>query len=74
VIAVKIERIEYMWKDTGSGGGGCPSLSKTHGPDGYAVVGKIVDAETLAKIPQIADDETAVWVPANVLDRLKDLA
>jgi hypothetical protein len=71
---MKIERIEYLWKDAGSGGGGCPSLSKTHGPDGYAVVGKILDDDARARIPQIADDETVVWVPANVLDRLKDLA
>ncbi len=67
-------KISFMWKDQGSGGGGCPSLSRVvTGPEGYIVVGKKVDKETRAQIPQVADDEVAVFVPANVLDRLRDL-
>lgn len=63
--------IEFMWKDDGSGGGGCPALYRA--PGGYVGVGKKVDAETRAQILQLADDEDAVWFPANVLDKLRDM-
>lgn len=62
---------EFMWKDLGSGGGGCPALYRVDG--GYIVQGKNLDDATRAKLRQLADDETGVFVPANVLDRLKDL-
>ena len=64
--------IEFMWKDKDSGGGGCPALYRA--PDGYVVQGKALDPETRAMLRQLADDEDAIYVPANVLDRLKDLA
>lgn len=61
-----------MWKDGTSGTGDCPSLSRvTDGPEGYVVVGKKLDAETLPKVRQVGADELAVFVPANVLDRLR---
>lgn len=65
-------KIRFMWKDTQSGGGGCPALYEA--PGGYVVQGKTLDAETRAQLRQLADDEDAVFVPANVLDRLQDLA
>lgn len=65
-------QIEYLWKDSGSGGGNCPAIYKA--PGGYVVQGKNLDAETRAQLRQLADDEDAIFVPANVLDRLKDLA
>jgi hypothetical protein len=71
---IKPEDINFLWKDGASGGGGCPALydvRKVHG--GYVVQGKTLDAETKATLRQLADDEDAVFVPANVLDRLKDL-
>lgn len=64
-------KIEFLWKDLGSGGGGCPALYKTDG--GYVVQGKTLDAETRAQLRQLADDEDAIFVPANVLDRLREL-
>lgn len=67
-IAVKIS---FMWKDADSGGGGCPALYRAG--DGYVVQGKTLDAETRAQLRQLADDEDAIFVPTNVLDRLKDL-
>ena len=68
-------RTEFMWKDANSNVGDCPSLNRViEGPDGYVVVGKNVDAETRAQIPQVGDDETAVFVPANVINRIRDLA
>lgn len=68
-------KTEFMWKDEASGGGGCPSISRViAGLEGYVVVGKNLTSDEAADIPQIAADETAVFVPANVLDRLKDHA
>jgi hypothetical protein len=64
-------KIQFLWKDTGSGGGGCPAIYKA--PGGYVVQGKNLDAETRAQLRQLADDEDAIFVPANVLDRLQDL-
>lgn len=64
-------KITFLWKDTASGGGGCPALYETEG--GYVVQGKALDAKTRAQLRQLAGDEDAVFVPANVLDRLRDL-
>ena len=61
-----------MWKDEESGIGDCPSLNRvTEGPAGYVIVGKPVDAATRAQIPEVGTDEVAVWVPPNVIDRMK---
>ena len=63
--------ITFLWKDAESGGGGCPALYATEG--GYVVQGVRIDDATRAQLRQLADSEDAVFVPANVLDRLKDL-
>jgi len=63
--------LEFLWKDLESGGGGCPALYRTKG--GYVVQGVALDAETRAQLRQLADNEDAVFVPANVLDRLREL-
>jgi hypothetical protein len=69
---VRIVRIlEFLWKDEGSGGGGCPAIYKSDG--GYVVQGVQLDADTRAQLRQLADDEDAVFVPANVLDRLREI-
>ncbi|WP_405149382.1 hypothetical protein OG589_14340 [Sphaerisporangium sp. NBC_01403] len=65
-------QISFMWKDDASGGGGCPAMYEA--PGGYVVQGKKLDAETRAQLRQLAIDEDAIFVPANVLDRLKGLA
>jgi hypothetical protein len=68
---MQFDEIEFLWKTRDSGGGGCPSLSRVKG--GYVVNGIPVDAATRAKIPHIAaEGEAAVFVPADVLDRLRD--
>lgn len=64
-------KITFLWKTIGSGGGGCPAIYRA--PGGYVVQGKLLDAETRAQLRQLADDEDALYVPANVLDRLKEL-
>lgn len=63
--------IEYLWKDTNSGGGGCPAIYRA--PGGYVVQGVTLDEETRAQLRDLADGETAVYVPANVLDRLREV-
>jgi hypothetical protein len=62
--------LQFLWKDVKSGGGGCPALYATE--NGYVVQGiKLTDAER-AQLRQLAADEDAVFVPANVLDRLAE--
>lgn len=65
-------QIHFMWKDSASGGGGCPALYDAPGHDGYVIQGKRIDADTRAQLRQLADDEDAVFVPRNVLDRLRE--
>ena len=63
--------LTYLWKDNESGMSGCPALYKADG--GYVVQGLQLDDEDRSQLRQLADNEDAVWVPANVLDRLRDL-
>jgi hypothetical protein len=69
-------QIKFLWKDVVSGGGGCPSLSEAEmgGRAGYVVNGVPLDEATRAQIPHRGEGEASVWVPANVLDRLRDRA
>lgn len=68
----KMRTLTYLWKDVASGNGDCPALYATEG--GYVVQGvKLTDAER-AQLRDIADSEDAVFVPANVLDRLREIA
>jgi hypothetical protein len=62
--------LEFLWKDRSSGGGGCPAIYRTDG--GYVVQGIKLDDATRDQLRQLGADETAVFVPANVLDRLRE--
>lgn len=62
-------RITYLWKDGNSGAGECPALYQA--PGGYVVQGKALDAETRAQLRNLGGDEDAIFVPANVLERLR---
>lgn len=65
-----MRNLEFLWKDLDSGSSGCPALYRTHG--GYVVQGiKLTDDER-AQLRQLADSEDGVFVPANVLDRLRE--
>lgn len=66
-----MRELEFLWKDINSGTAGCPALYRSG--DGYVVQGIKLDDETRAALRQLADGEDGVWVPANVLDRLRDL-
>jgi hypothetical protein len=69
---VHIEQIEIMWKDEDSRTGNCPGLHRVvEGSAGYVVVGKVTDPKLRDQVPDIGDDEVAVYVPSNVLDRLR---
>lgn len=63
--------LRYLWKDEGSGMNGCPALYKAEG--GYVVQGVKLDDETRANLRALADGEDAVWVPANVIDRIREI-
>ncbi|MET8538140.1 hypothetical protein ABZV67_42150 [Streptomyces sp. NPDC005065] len=65
-----MRELQFLWKDmdSSSSGGGCPALYETEG--GYVVQGFRLDSATRATLRELADDEDAVFVPANVLDRL----
>ncbi len=66
-----MRKLAFLWKDGTSGGDGCPALYATEG--GYVVQGiKLTDNER-AQLRQLADHEDGVYVPANVLDRLREL-
>ena len=64
-------QIQFMWKTNGSATGNCPALYKA--PGGYVVQGKVLDAETKAQLRQFGSDEDAVFVPADVIERIKGL-
>jgi hypothetical protein len=64
-------KITFMWKDADSAGGDCPAIYEA--PGGYVVQGVALDAETRTQLRNLADSEDAVFVPANVLDRLREI-
>jgi hypothetical protein len=61
--------LKYLWKDADSGINGCPALYATDG--GYVVQGVKLTDDERAQLRALADSEDAVFVPANVLDRLR---
>lgn len=65
-------KIRFMWKDSGSNTGNCPAMYEA--PGGYVVQGKLLDAETRAQLRDLGGGETAVFVPANVIDRIRGMA
>lgn len=67
-----MRKLTFMWKDTNSGGGGCPAIYSTEG--GYVVQGIQLTDDERAQFRQLADNEDGVYVPANVLDRLREIA
>jgi hypothetical protein len=64
-------QIEFMWKTGGSAVENCPALYRA--PGGYVVQGKMLDAETRAQLRQLGSDEDGVFVPADVIDKIKGL-
>lgn len=63
-----MRKLEFMWKDNTSPQGHCPAIYRTDG--GYVVQGKQLEHSERTQLRDLADDEDAVFVPTNVLDRL----
>ncbi|GIM96216.1 hypothetical protein [Paractinoplanes toevensis] len=70
--------IKFLWKSGDSGNGDCPSIMEVDG--GYVLVGKVLDEQALAQVHTvgrannsgIGADETAVFLPADVIDRIRN--
>jgi hypothetical protein len=63
-------QIEFQFKTGGSAIENCPARYKvTSAEGGYIVQGRVLDGETRAQLRQLAPDEDAVWVPADIIDR-----
>ena len=65
-----MRKITFMWKWNGSGVNNCPALYETDG--GYVVQGIVLSEADRAQLHHVGADETAVFVPADVLDRLRE--
>ena len=73
---MEIKILEFMWVTGGSGGGNCPALIKAEG--GYVVTGKKLGPDTMAQVRSLGaansaplgEDEDALFVPADVIDRI----
>lgn len=59
-------RLEFIRKTRNSGTGNCPALYRAENGS-YVVQGRALDDETRAQLRDLADDETAVEVPADVI-------
>lgn len=61
--------LEFLWKTDSSSGGNCPALYRA--PNGnYVVQGWRLDDATVGNLRDLGENETAVEVPADVLERL----
>ena len=65
-------KIKFMWKTGDSNVGNCPAMYEA--PGGYVVQGKLINDETRAQLRDLGGDETAVFVPADVIDRIRGMA
>ncbi|BCB80902.1 hypothetical protein GCM10022251_79670 [Phytohabitans flavus] len=59
-------RLEFIRKWDSSGTGNCPALYRAENGN-YVVQGWKIDDETRANLRDLADNETAVEVPADVI-------
>lgn len=69
---MEIGDLVFLWKTSTSGGGNCPALYKADG--GYVVQGKQLSEAAKAGLRDLGADEGAIFVPGDVLDRLRDTA
>ena len=64
--------IKFMWKTKPPPSSNCPALS-TRPPAATSCRARCSTRQTRAQLRQLGGDEDAVFVPANVIDRIKDL-
>jgi hypothetical protein len=63
------DELRFQFKDADSIGGSCPAFYEVDG--GAVFQGKTLDAATKAKLRDLAADEDAVFVPQNIVDRIR---
>jgi hypothetical protein len=77
---MRIGKIEFMWKTRDSATGNCPALFRKDG--GYYIQGKqVTDPEVRATLRTLGtandcplgDDEGYLFVPGDVIERIRDL-
>jgi hypothetical protein len=76
-ISIEPGDLEYWVGDNDSGGGNCPAIIKA--PGGFIVQGKLLSAGTLAGVREVTathdkatgPDETAVFIPQNLIDQIR---
>ena len=62
-------QITFMWKAGDSNTGNCPAIYQA--PGGYVIQGRTLDDQTRAQLRDLGADEAAVFVPADVIDRIR---
>jgi hypothetical protein len=75
---MRFDWIKFLWKTGDSGNGDCPSIMQVDG--GYILVGKNLSQDAVDQIHAvgrannsgIGPDETAVFLPADVIDRIRE--
>jgi hypothetical protein len=61
-------KLRYQWKTSTSMVENCPARYEVVSAEGgFVIQGKRLDAETRAQLRNLGPDETAVWVPADVI-------
>ena len=61
--------LEFQWKTDTSNIENCPARYRvTSAEGGYVIQGKRLDERTRAQLRNLGQDETGVWVPADVID------
>lgn len=64
------DELTFKFKDSDSIGGSCPAYYEV--PGGAVFQGKTLDASTKAKLRDLAADEDGVFVPQNIIDRIRN--
>lgn len=59
-------KVEFIRKWEGSTTGNCPAIYKADNGN-YVIQGWLIDDETRAQLRDLADNETAIEVPADVI-------
>lgn len=67
-----MRRFRFLHKTNNSPNGACPAVYAVDEVDGggYVVQGKFLSPGEMGQLRDLSDDETAVWVDADVIDRL----
>ncbi len=61
-------KLTYLFKDGNSGGGGCPALYATDRGT-HVVQGWTLSNDDAAQLRQVADNESGVEIPTNILEQ-----